>query len=1008
MAVRSDGRHATRFGQLADAGLALRPVSELMFDVMSTAQDLPMLDRLLDALGRDGREFELLCRWFLQNDPEFAAEYQHVWLWAEWPGRWGPDRGIDLVAQTFAGRIDAVQAKHYAADHSVTKRDLDTFLSESNRAGVGARLLIASTDLIARSAREVMAEQEKPVSTCLLSRLRESAVRWPGSIGELVPAPLPATQPHAHQLIALDAIDRWAETTNARGRVIMACGTGKTLIEIWAAERLQARHVLVLAPTIPLLRQFAREWCRHAVTRRQMLRICSDKAADDTEDIIRGDELSASRTTDPAEIAERLRQPAPQLVLCTYDSSPVLAEALQSVTEFSFDLAIADEAHRCAGLEGSRHKTILEENAIRARRRLFFTATPTVYGTRDKARAAHKNVRLASMDDRTRFGPVIHHLSFADAIAQGLLCRYQVAVIPIEDDEVHELIRRRCIVTADGDQKLEAAVLATQIACARAMRRFGCRRIVAFHPSIADSKRFSDHFPTAAGLLPEQERPPGPIWSQHIDGAGMPYAKRMRLLEHFQREDPAEYRLLSNVRLLTEGVNVPEIDAIAFVDTNRGQASVIQAIGRAVRRAPGKTLGTIVLPIVLRRDESFDAALARSEHRSIVNVLGALRSHDSDIIKSLDDLRFNVEPGDHRPAAHGRFVIDAPLHVGEEFAEAVDVALNGALGIAAQRSTRHRETRTQALVVEGPKPLAETELLEIAVSKLMVGGRWDLLTEVPADEKVGFPMQACWIELMRRWANGTLDHHGRTAIARSVSWLACDLDQYPRQRREMARLTDADVPEQIATHCRRNGRYADKFGVLAYQESYELVASLTAIQSLITHAAMSPQMRFRYLLPAVRRLAVAVRAAADASGLGPWEQRPWKSAAMIGFIYELEHAHAGSFTLDRPTEPLTATEIPVAHHLGRRQAESFAPLARRMRAYRFSRDEEAVQGRLADEALMSPDERLDALGWDIYLLARVRGDSSEHAFKLAMKDTFRERHKLRRDLLTRSLREIER
>ena len=178
-----------------------------------------------------------------------------------------------------------------------------------------------------------------------------------------------------------------------------------------------------------------------------------------------------------------MRAGGPLLVLCTYDSSPVLAEAMGAVPDFCFDVAIADEAHRCAGLETTRHKTILDADAIRAGRRLFFTATPTVYGTRDKSRAANKNVRLASMDDHSRFGPIIHHLSFAQAIHQGLLCPYQVAVIPIDDDEVHELIKRRRIVTADGDHSLEAAALATQIACARAMRRFGCRRIVAFHPT---------------------------------------------------------------------------------------------------------------------------------------------------------------------------------------------------------------------------------------------------------------------------------------------------------------------------------------------------------------------------------------------------------------------------------------------------------------------------------------------------------------------------------------------
>jgi predicted helicase len=207
-----------------------------------------------------------------------------------------------------------------------------------------------------------------------------------------------------------------------------------------------------------------------------------------------------------------------------------------------------------------------------------------------------------------------------------------VAVIPIDDDEVHELIKRRRIVTADGEHKLEAAGLATQIACARAMRRFGCRRIVAFHPTIEDSKRFSEHFPTAAELLAEGEHPDGPVWSRHVDGARMPHATRRQLLEHFESGGAEEYRLLSNVKLLTEGVDVPGIDAIAFLDTRRGHGRIIQAVGRAVRPAAGKTVGTIVLPVALRAGESFDAALARSEHRSIVDILGALRSHDADIV----------------------------------------------------------------------------------------------------------------------------------------------------------------------------------------------------------------------------------------------------------------------------------------------------------------------------------------------------------------------------------------
>jgi superfamily II DNA or RNA helicase len=974
---------------------------------MSTVLELAPLDRLLTSLDRQGRGFELLCRWFLQNDPEFKAEYSEVWLWADWPGRWGIDRGIDLIATTVDGATVAMQVKHYAPENTVTKRDIDTFLSESSRRVIDSRLLIASTNRLADSARQVMAEQEKPVMTCLLARMQASPVVWPRSIADLAPSPPAKAQPREHQIEALEKIDRWARGGGTRGQVIMACGTGKTLVEVWAAERLQARRVLLLVPTIPLLRQSAREWQHHADTQRSVLRICSDKTPPHAEDVLRGDELGTARTTDPVEIAAWLGRDTPLLAICTYDSSPALAEAMRAVPEFSFDLAIADEAHRCAGIEGSKSKTILDTAAIRAKRRMFFTATPTVYGTRDKSRAASKNVRLSSMDDHSRFGQVVHHLSFAEAIRRGLLCPYQVAVIPIDDDEVHELIKRRRIVTADGEHSLEAARLATQIACGRAMRRFGCRRVVAFHPSIFESRRFSEHFPVAVDLLEADERPETAVWSAHVDGAGMRYAERTRLLEHFQSEGE-EYRLLSNVRLLTEGVDVPGIDGIAFVDTHRGHVSVIQAVGRAVRPAPGKTIGTIVLPVVLRRGESFEAALTRSEHRSIVEVLGALRSHDAEIIKSLDALRFANAPEPAPPGLPGKFVIDAPLEVGEQFAAAVDVALTTALGLSRERPARTRSAPIEPLLApHEPKQLSDEELFDIGISRIAMLGRSQLLANVPPEDEDSFPLASCWREVKRRWSIGELSEFERKSVADSVSWLAADLEAHPRQRDDMAWLTDADVPEQIAAQCREGGVYAELLAGLTVMNMDGLIGPFSEIQTLITHAAMTPRLRLRYIVAATLRLAQAVEDAGQASGLGWWERQPWHNAAVDGFVFELKLARTGPSTIDVPHEPWATKVTPAAAAIGRRAAAPFRHLARRMTIYSFPGASEAVAGRRDEETRLPASERLDPLGWEIYMLARSRGDTGEHALRLAREPSHTARERVWRDLRHRSIRQVE-
>jgi len=412
------------------------------------------LDALLDTFGSDGKEFELLCKWYLESEPLWKTIFRKVWLWEEWPERWGRDRGIDLIAETHDGRLFAIQAKNYGAQHSITKADVDKFLSESNRPVIAERLLIGSTDRVSSSAFEVMRAQEKPVSTCLRDGLRRSEVDWPHSAEDLMPVTLSSAHPRPHQVTALQDIEAWADSGEKRGQVVMACGTGKSLLEAWAADRLQAKKVLVLVPTLPLLRQTASVWARHAATRRRFLSVCSDKQRSEVEDLAKNDELGNLRTTNPATIAEALSSDQPLLAVCTYNSSPAVAKAMK-LTDQSFDLAIADEAHRCAGLESSSHKTILDAEAIRADRRLFFTATPTIFGTRDKGRARDQNVKLASMDDYPRFGRVIHHLSFAKATELELLCPYQVAVIPVSDDEVHQLIAKHRVVTADGDENID-------------------------------------------------------------------------------------------------------------------------------------------------------------------------------------------------------------------------------------------------------------------------------------------------------------------------------------------------------------------------------------------------------------------------------------------------------------------------------------------------------------------------------------------------------------------------
>lgn len=952
----------------------------------------------MDAQGRD---FERLCAWFLESDPEYAREFEQVWLWNDWPGNWGRDKGIDLIARTYDGRIVAIQAKNYAATYYLKKADVDSFLSESSRDEIDERLLVATTELLGTNAREVIQAQSKPVSLCLLDRLQSAAVTWPTGVGELAADAPVVLLPRPHQQAALNAIADWAQSDEDRGRVLMACGTGKTLVAVRAADLLEAQLILVLVPTLPLLRQTAGVWAAQADVTRRTLRVCSDQTDSGSEQVATVSELGFPTTTNPESVAEFLRLDGPRIVYATYRSSPVIAEAMAAVPDLSFDLVIADEAHQCAGAAKKPTKTVLNADQIRAKRRLFFTATPTLFGPKQKERARNVNVALASMDDGKLFGPVIYHLSFAAAVDQGLLCPYQVAVIPITDQEVQALIDHRQLVTADGTRIFEAAAMATQIACARAMRKFGSRRIVAFHPRIEDSRKFASHFPSAASLLPEHERPTGSVWSEHVDGGGMPRGRRIRLLREFERPGD-DSRMLSNVKLLTEGIDVPAIDGIAFVDTHRGSVSVIQAVGRAMRPADGKDAGTIILPIIVRQGEDIPTALARREHRDIVEILGALRSHDPDIFRSLDALRFTAHPDEH-PSSPRRFVIDAPVDVDESFADAVDVALTRALGTAADRAPRRRTQPAEVPAVTEPaRPLSEEEIFDRGLEVLWQYARWGLAPAVP-DSVSGFPLRTWWDEIKKRWHEGTLDDDLMQSVAEAVSWLAPDLGPSPaKMRSDLRALTSYTVPEQLSVQLSRQGVHVTgPLSTLAgndrdFFDRDGLVERLEAVHAKVTHAAMSQRMQMLFLVAALRPLAQLIARSRDEDGaVSSWE----REGAQHGYIDRLDddpellaHWWAGS--------------APESYMAGHRAADQLMPLVRRMALYRFDGDAAAIEGILAEDRIRAPDDRLDALGWDVYLLARHRGSNDLQALRLARPtrhNTLADRIALRDHLIGRQL-----
>jgi predicted helicase len=456
-----------------------------------------------------------------------------------------------------------------------------------------------------------------------------------------------------HQRAAIAATIRGFRQ-HPRGRLIMACGTGKTLTGLWIHERLKSRRTLLLVPSISLVQQNLREWGRHAKEDFDFLVVCSDESvASDREDpaLRYIAELGIDVTTDPRDIAAFLakRRRRPAVVIATYQSSDRVS-AGQRRAKKTFDLALCDEAHRLVGDMRGKFATVLDDRKIRCRRRLFMTATPRYFTQRARQRAADQDLEVASMDDPATFGPEFHVLKFFDAITAKptpLLTDYRVVVIGVTNAEAARWVEEGKLVRTREGAETDARTLAAQIGLAKAMREYDLRRVITFHRSIRRASRFvdadrRDSLPAVVKTLRPQSRPTGKLWARHISGE-TPASKRASMLRSLA-ELPSDTRgLIANCACLGEGVDVPALDGIAFIDPKGSMVDIIQAVGRVIRLSPDKTVGTIVIPVFI--DESSDAehALEQSAFEPIWQVLKALRAHDQRFADELDNLRTSLE-----------------------------------------------------------------------------------------------------------------------------------------------------------------------------------------------------------------------------------------------------------------------------------------------------------------------------------------------------------------------------
>jgi predicted helicase len=617
-----------------------------------------------------GTYFEELICLYLRNEPTYADLYSDVWMLSDVPPEFGiskADTGIDLVARMRGtGEFHAIQCKFYAEGYRVQKSDIDSFFTASGQKPFTHRIIVTTTNDWTDNAENSLFDQQPPVSCIDLQHLEDSQIDWTKYKPKAAAKLKPKFSPRKHQQRAIDAVLKGLKEAD-RGKLIMACGTGKTFTALKISELMAGKNkrVLFLVPSLALLSQTLTEWTHQSTTELHSFAVCSDaevgKKREAHEDIVQtfAHELQYPATTDAARLAFEMtkRHDAEHMsvVFSTYHSINVIHRAQEKFGLAPFDLIVCDEAHRTTGAtfeneDESEFVRVHDADYIRGAKRLYMTATPRVYGNAAKAKADQESIALCSMDDEALYGKQLHIITFSQAVEEQLLTDYKVIVLAVDEAHVNARLQK---LLSDENNQLKVDDAARIVGCWKALSKQGLasdlsgdkspmRKAVAFcqviEPSTGkkqhkvSSKLISDMFQSVVDAYRETADDPASqliCEAAHVDGT-MNATEKEAKINWLKAGTPDNVcRILSNVRCLSEGVDVPALDAVLFLSPRSSQVEVVQSVGRVMRKAPGKKLGYVILPVVIPHGmQPHDALNDNKVYKVVWEVLQALRSHD--------------------------------------------------------------------------------------------------------------------------------------------------------------------------------------------------------------------------------------------------------------------------------------------------------------------------------------------------------------------------------------------
>ena len=632
------------------------------------------------SLRDKGTRFELLIKnWFLTTKL-YSDNIKEIWLWNEFPYKnqfGGSDSGVDLVIHNQEDEYIAIQCKFYKQNSEISKSDVNTFISTSAKLfevnGVkkkfSSRIFISTTNNWSKKASELIENQEIPVIRISLNELEDSDVDWSKIyLGKLGSEAKKASKIiRSHQKEARDSVYEYFKE-NDRGKLIMACGTGKTFTSLKIAENETDKNglILFLVPSIALLGQTLKEWTNDIDKDAKLFPICicsdskiSSKKSTNDDNITSVVDLALPATTDIEKIVSQLEKikdkKGMKVVFSTYQSIDVIAKAQEKILEQDknfgeFDLIICDEAHRTTGVtlkneDESNFVKVHSNEFIKSKKRLYMTATPRLYDDNSKSKAKESEAYLCSMDDKNLYGEEIYRIGFGKAVENNLLTDYKVLILTLNSSQIPRELQA---IIANGESEFKVDDATKLIGCINGLSKQiletegiikstdpePMKRAVAFCRDIKTSKRITNNLNNyskdyISSLKEEAKKKMVDISSKHIDG-GMNALEREDLLSWLKEDgEEKECRILTNARCLSEGVDVPNLDAVLFLSAKNSQVDVVQSVGRVMRKAPHKKYGYIIIPVLIPENINPEEALNDNESYKVVwSVLNALRAHD--------------------------------------------------------------------------------------------------------------------------------------------------------------------------------------------------------------------------------------------------------------------------------------------------------------------------------------------------------------------------------------------